>query len=201
MTSSSPAGPDPGPPSFEALLIPILGGAYGTARRLTRDDSEAEDLVQEAALLAYRGFKGFQPGTNFRAWFIRILTNAYVSRYRQRRRRGTEVELEDGPALHLYAETGAIGLHSKTDDPAGMLMDRLDGEAVTRALDELSDEFRAVATLYFVNDLTYEEIATSLGIPVGTVRSRLHRARRALQRSLWTVAAERGIIADLRRTP
>lgn len=188
--------PEP-PLEFASLLEPLLAAAFGTALRFTRNHAEAEDLVQDAALLAYRGFGSFERGSNFRAWFFRILTNAFYSRYRRQKRQGTEVELEDGPELYLYEQTEALGLHARTADPATDLMNRLDAEAVGRAIDALPDEYRIAATLYFLQDLAYHEIAAILEVPVGTVRSRLHRGRRLLQQALWQVAEERGIIRAL----
>ncbi len=179
------------------MLEPLLAAAFGTALRFTRNHAEAEDLVQDAALLAYRGFGSFERGSNFRAWFFRILTNAFYSRYRRQKRQGTEVELEDAPELYLYEQTEALGLHARTADPATDLMNRLDAEAVGQAIDALPDEYRIAATLYFLQDLAYHEIAAILEVPVGTVRSRLHRGRRLLQQALWQVAEERGIIRAL----
>lgn len=188
--SSTPAG-------FEALLAPLLDSAYGTALRFTRNRADAEDLVQEAALLAFRGFKTFEPGSSFRAWFFRILTNCFYSQYRKRKRQGTEIELDDTPELYLYCQTAAIGLHARTDDPAAMLVSRLDNELVEAAIAALPDEYRVAATLYFMQDFSYQEIAEMVGVPVGTVRSRLHRGRRLLQKALWVIAEERGIVSTL----
>jgi RNA polymerase sigma-70 factor (ECF subfamily) len=182
---------------FESLLTPLLGPAYGTALHLTRNAADAEDVVQEASLNAFRGFTSFERGSNFRAWFFRILVNCVYSRHRKTRRQGTEVELEDGPELYLYCQTAASGLHAQTEDPASELMNRLDREAITAALDALPDDYRVVATLYFMQDLPYQEIAAMVGCPVGTVRSRLHRARRLLQKNLWRIAEQRGITQDL----
>jgi RNA polymerase sigma-70 factor (ECF subfamily) len=179
---------------FEALFRPILSMAYGTAVRLTRDRTEAEDLVQDAALLAFRAFHSFQPGTNFKAWFFRILTNAFYSRHRKTRHERGNVSTEDLPALYLYARTAEIGLHSQEPDPAAAMMDKFDTEHVAEALDALPEEYRVVATLYFIDDLSYQQIAESVGCPVGTVRSRLHRGRRMLQKALWRIAEERGIV-------
>ena len=184
--------------NFEDLFLPIAGMAYGTAVRLTRNRTDAEDLVQDAALLAFRAFDSFQPGTNFKAWFFRILTNAFYSKYRKQKREGTQLELEDTPELYLFCQTAAAGLHADTKDPAAALMDRLDSEAVSRAIESLPDEYRVVATLYFMQDYQYQDIARILDVPVGTVRSRLHRGRRLLQKALWTIAEERGVVAGLR---
>jgi RNA polymerase sigma-70 factor, ECF subfamily len=183
---------------FEALFRPLLGMAYGTAVRLTRDRTEAEDLVQDAALLAFRAFGTFQPGTNFKAWFFRILTNAFYSRHRRTKHERANISTEDLPALYLYGKTAELGLHSQEPDPAAAMMDRFDSEHVAEALDALPDEYRVVATLYFIEDFSYQQIAEVVGCPVGTVRSRLHRGRRMLQKSLWRVAEERGIVRAVR---
>ena len=178
---------------FEQQLAGVLDQAYGTALRLTGTAADAEDLVQDAALLAHRGYPGFTRGSNFRAWFYRILLNRFYSNYRRQRRAGVSVDLDDTPELYLYQQAAASGV-TPDADTATALVDRLDGELVQRALDALPEEFRTVATLYFMQDLPYQEIADMLDVPIGTVRSRLHRARRMLQKALWEVAAERGIV-------
>lgn len=178
---------------FERQLTAVLDQAYGTALRLTGSAADAEDLVQDAALLAHRGFKGFTAGSNFRAWFYRILLNRFYSNYRRQRRAGVSVDLDETPELYLYQQAAASGV-TPDADTATALVDRLDGELVQKALDALPEEFRTVATLYFMQDLPYQEIADMLDVPIGTVRSRLHRARRMLQKALWEVAAERGIV-------
>jgi RNA polymerase sigma-70 factor, ECF subfamily len=182
---------------FEELLLPLLGGAYTTALRLTRSPADAEDLVQDAALRAWRGFGSFLPGSNFTAWFFRILTNAYLNQYRKEKREGTPVELEDTPELYLYTQTAESGLHARSADPASALMAQFDAEQVSDALAKLPEEYRTVATLYFGSDLSYQDIAAALDIPIGTVRSRLHRARRMLQRLLWNVAVDAGFTTRL----
>ena len=186
------------PASLEELLTPLLNMAYGTALRLTRNPADAEDLVQEIAFLATRAFGQFEHGTNFRAWFFRILTNCFYSKYRKRKREGTPVEIEDTPELFLYIQSSGAGIQTDNEDPAAAFMDRLDTEAVSNAIESLPEEYRVVATLYFMQDLQYQEIAAMVGVPVGTVRSRLHRGRRLLQRALWSIAEERGIISALR---
>ncbi len=183
--------------SFDTLLTPVIDAAYGYAFRLSRDRSDAEDLVQEAALLAFRGFGTFEPGSNFRAWFFKILTNCYRSKYRRERRRPT-VDLDDTPDLYLYARSGEVGFPTDGPDPAAALFDGLGTERVVDALAHLPDEYRIVSTLYFMQDFSYEEIARALECPVGTVRSRLHRARKMLQKTLWHVAEEAGIIPPSR---
>ena len=197
---AQPAKPRTDAGTFEALLLPLLDSAYGTALHLTRNGPDAEDLVQEAALLACRGFKSYEQGTNFKAWFFRVLTNAFYSRYRKRKREGTRMELEDTLELYLYSQTAGLGLHAGRDNPATLLMEKIDGELVGAAVDALPVEYRVVATLYFMQDFSYQEIAEVLQVPVGTVRSRLHRSRRLLQRALWQLARDRGIIDELTRT-
>ena len=187
--------------AFEALLEPILDGAFGTALRFTRNRSDAEDLVQEAALLACRGFKSFEQGSNFKAWFFRVLTNCFYSKYRKRKRQGTEIELDDAPELYLYCQTAAVGLHAQTEDPAQQLMGKMATEQVEAAIAALPDEYRVVAALYFIEDFSYQEIAEVVGVPVGTIRSRLHRGRRLLQKALWVIAEERGIVSALTDGP
>ncbi|HEX9894507.1 MAG TPA: sigma-70 family RNA polymerase sigma factor [Gemmatimonadales bacterium] len=192
MNAEAAAGIKPAS-DFETLLADVLEQAYGTAMRLTGNPADAEDLVQDAALLAHRGFGSFTTGSNFRAWFYRILLNRFYSNYRRQRRAGVAVELEDTPELYLYEQAEAAGL-KPSEDTAAALLDRLDAESVEQALAALPDDFRAAATLYFMQDLPYQEIAEILNVPIGTVRSRLHRARRMLRKALWTVAQERGIV-------
>lgn len=187
-----------GPPPFEDLLRAILPGAYGVACNLTGDRAEAEDLLQDAALLAFRAFGSFAPGTSFKAWFYKILTNRHFERHRRATRRPATVGLEEATDLYLYHRTAEAGLHAGCDDPAGLLMSKLTTEQVIGAIASLPEEYRAVATLYFVEDLSYPEMAAVLGCPAGTVRSRLHRARRLLQRALWAVAEQSGIVGRLR---
>jgi RNA polymerase sigma-70 factor (ECF subfamily) len=179
---------------FERLLVPVLEAAYRTAFRLTGNEAEAQDLVQDAALLALRGFGSFRRGSNFRAWFFRILMNRFYSTYRRQRRAGVAVDLDDAEDLYLFQQAMASGALAESD-PAEAVLGRIDADAAVAALRLLPDEFRTVATLYFTQDFSYEEIADVLQIPIGTVRSRLHRARRILQKALWRVARERGIVS------
>jgi RNA polymerase sigma-70 factor (ECF subfamily) len=164
--------------------------------RLTRNQADSEDLVQEAALLAYRAFDSFEPGTNFRAWFLKILTNCYYSKRRREKSRPVTSDLDDTPDLYLYARSGQAGFPTQGPDPASELLDKLGTERIAAAMARLPTEYRVVATLYFMEDLTYEEISHALECPVGTVRSRLHRGRKMLQKALWQVAQEDGIVAD-----
>jgi len=193
---SAPETPPIRPPAdFEALFAPVAGTAFGIAMRLTRNQADAEDLAQEAALLAFRAFASFEPGTNFRAWFFKILTNCYFSKRRRERSRPVTSDLDDTPDLYLYARSAEAGFPTQGPDPAAQLLDRLGTERVVAAIARLPEEYRVVSTLYFMEDLSYEEIAEVLGCPIGTVRSRLHRGRKMLQKALWLVAEESGIVA------
>jgi len=184
--------------AFEAELVPVLGRAYGLAYSLTHNRAEAEDLVQDAALLALKAFAQFKPGTNFKAWFYKILVNAFYGQLRKQRRQGETVDLENLPSLYLYGKTTELGLQDQTDDPAGVLLSRLDAESIVMALEALPDEYRVACALYFVQDFSYEEIAQTLDVPLGTVRSRIHRGRKLLQQRLWSIAEERGIVKQLK---
>ncbi|MDH3497555.1 MAG: sigma-70 family RNA polymerase sigma factor [Gemmatimonadota bacterium] len=197
--ASAGSGVTPDSMSFEQLLTPLLSPAFGIAMSLVGNAADAEDAVQDAALRALRGFDSFQPGTNFKAWFYKILTNCCFGRHRQEKRRPAAVDLDDVPDLYLYARTAASGLHTVSSDPAALLMEKMSLEQVRAAIDALPAEYRVVATMFFLDDLTYEEIADMLGIPVGTVRSRLHRGRRMLQKALWLIAEEAGIVQELSR--
>lgn len=179
--------------AFESLLAPVLSMAFRVALSLTRNAADAEDLVQEASLLAFKGFGQFQPGTNFKAWFLRILTNAFFGRCRKSRRSPQTVPLVDaagvefapvGPALHAGPE----------QDPAAIVSSRVTTDRVLKSIRALPPEFRSVATLYFVDELSYQEMAEILDCPAGTVRSRLHRARRMLRSALLQTAWDHGVV-------
>jgi RNA polymerase sigma-70 factor, ECF subfamily len=182
--------------SFEELFAAVVTCAFGVALRYTRNQADAEDLVQEAALLAYRAFDSFESGTNFRAWFLKILTNCYYSKRRREKRRPVTSDLDDTPDLYIYARSGEAGFPTQGPDPAAALLDKLGTERIVKAINLLPEEYRVVSALYFVEDLSYEEIAGVLECPVGTVRSRLHRGRKMLQKSLWQVAVEDGIVGS-----
>jgi RNA polymerase sigma-70 factor, ECF subfamily len=185
---------------FESYLTPILTAAYGTALHMTRNGDDAQDLVQEAALQAFRAFNSFQEGTNFKAWFFRILTNLFINAYRRRQREpgiDTLPDLEDAPALYLFKRTQEMGMHAWNSDPAALVLERFEAEQVCSAIAALPKDYRIVSALYFMEEFSYQEIAEIVGCPVGTVRSRLHRGRRMLQKALWHVAEQEGIVASL----
>jgi RNA polymerase sigma-70 factor (ECF subfamily) len=188
-----------GPATFESLFASVMNAAYGVAMRFCHNQADAEDLVQEAAFLAYRAFDSFQTGSNFRAWFLKILTNCYFSKRRREKSRPVTSDLDDTPDLYIYARAGQAGFPTQGSDPAAQLLDALGTERITAAIGRLPEDYRVVSTLYFMEDLSYEEIARILECPVGTVRSRLHRGRKMLQKALWQVAEEDGIVGAQNR--
>ena len=181
---------------FQLHFELILGKAYGVALRLTRNSADAEDLVQEAALKSFSGFHTFQVDTNFNAWFLRIMTNTFFTRCRKKQVKVELIDLQDDALLERYKAREA-SRHNADNDVATCLNCKKCIENIAAAMAELPLEYRVVAALYFMDELSYQEIADVTSCPVGTVRSRLHRSRIILQKSLWRVAKEHGIFARL----
>lgn len=179
---------------FEREVRPHVDALYSAALRLTRNEVDAEDLVQDTLVRAYRFYDRFEAGTNFKAWLLRIQMNTFVNRYRRTVR---ERNVLEGPMATPVGEglMGRATMRSLTD-PVGDAQRRLIAQEITRAFDELSDEARAMVLLADVEELSYKEIAKIIGCPIGTVMSRLHRARKQLQSSLQTQALQLGIISD-----
>jgi RNA polymerase sigma-70 factor (ECF subfamily) len=185
-TSSSAA-------AFEALLAGVVDAAFGTALRLTRNPGQAEELVQDAGILAFAGFAGLVPGTNFKTWYFRILVNCHRARQGPRPREAATFDWDDTPDLYLFARSIEHGLPYDGPDPADQLFERLGAWRVGEAVERLPEEYRLVVTLDFMASFSHEDIAAILEVPVGTVRARLYRGRKMLQKSLWRVAVEAGI--------
>jgi len=160
--------------SFEELALPLLDSLYQYARWLTRNPTEAEDLVQEAYLKGLRGFGGFIPGSNIRAWMFRILRNTFLTS-RSGLRAVPPVSLDEEPQLLDAIADGAT--------PESHLLQRADAESLRRAIEELPVEFREVLLLSDVEEMSYKEIAETLSIPLGTVTSRLMRARQKIRKA------------------
>jgi RNA polymerase sigma-70 factor (ECF subfamily) len=177
---------------FEREALAHLGTLMAVSSRLTRSSVEAEDLVQDTLLKALRARDHFLPGSNMRAWLLRILTNTFINRYR---RGGLERSVLDGPDADPLADgwVGAATMEAMRDPESGALRSLLEKEIVT-ALDELPEEFRLAVVLSDVEELSYREIADIMGCPIGTVMSRLHRGRRLLKRRLYEHARAFGII-------
>ena len=176
---------------FEREAIPLLNEMYGAALRLTRNPSDAEDLLQETFLRAYRGFASFKEGTNLRAWLYRILTNAFINLYRKRQREPQTISDSEVEEWYLYDRLGAEGAEPSAE---AQVLETLPDEDVQEALASLPDQFRLAVLLADVEGFSYKEIAQILDVPIGTVMSRLHRGRRALERRLWDVMRERGLV-------
>jgi RNA polymerase sigma-70 factor, ECF subfamily len=178
---------------FERDAIPLLREMYGAALRMTRNPSDAEDLVQETYLRAYRAFDSFEEGTNLRAWLYRILTNAYINVYRKRQREPQMVSEDEIEEWYLYDKLGAAAAEPSAETE---VLERLPDQDVQEALASLPEQFRLAVLLADVEGFSYKEIAEILDIPMGTVMSRLHRGRRSLEKRLWEVARERGLVRE-----
>ena len=168
---------------------------YSAALRMTRNQADAEDLVQETYLRAYRGFEGFTEGTNLRAWLFRILTNTYINTYRARQRRPQESDLADVEDLYMYRRLHSLDAVLGSRSAEDTLMEMLTDDEVKQALEALPENFRLPVLLADVEGFAYKEIAEMLDIPIGTVMSRLHRGRKAMQKALYDYAHARGLAA------
>ena len=173
--------------AFEREALPHLDTVYRVALRFTGDPTRAQDLVQDTMLKAYRSWHRYEPGTNVRAWLLTILRNTFINEYRKEKQRGPTVDISTAETFSLFDAV-------QEDDPEGKFFNQIVDEEVLRAIDALPDEFRETLTLSDVEGMTYQEIADITGAPVGTVKSRLFRARRALQRKLYDYAVEMGYI-------
>lgn len=169
---------------------------YSAALRMTRNQADAEDLVQETYLRGFRSFHTFTEGTNLRAWLFRILTNAYINTYRAKQRRPTETDLADVEDLYLYRRVGSMETAAASLSAEEQFLDLFTDDDVKSALENLPENFRLPVLLADVDGFAYKEIAEMLDIPVGTVMSRLHRGRKAMQRALYEYATARGITTD-----
>jgi len=169
-------------PTFEELATPLFGQLYDYAHWLTRDGSEAEDLVQETYLKAFRGFGSFSAGTNFRAWIYRILRNTFLTS-RTGLRAVPPLSIDEDP--DEYEQLGPAVIDART--PESLFMGRVTADALRRAIEELPLPFREVLLLSDVDNMSYKEIAETLSIPIGTVTSRLLRARRRVREALREV--------------
>ncbi len=183
-------------PRFEAEALPLLPGLYSAAYRLTRNPSDAEDLVQETFLRAYRGFHQFEEGTNLKAWLYRILMNTFINDYRKRQRQPQTVSDDEIPDWYLYSKMAESGMEPSAETS---VIEALPDEEVQEALSSLPDQFRMAVLLADVEGFSYKEIADITGVPIGTVMSRLHRGRKALEKRLWDVVRSRGLVKDAPR--
>ena len=172
---------------FDAEALPHLDALYRVALRLTGDPTQAEDLVQDTMLKAYRSWRQYRPGTNAKGWLLTILRNTFINDYRRRKLEPVATDLETVEPHALYRRVEDV-------DPEGTFFSQIVDEKVLEAVDALPPEFREVLVLSDMEGMSYAEIAEALHIPVGTVKSRLFRGRRLLQAALYEYAVETGII-------
>jgi RNA polymerase sigma-70 factor (ECF subfamily) len=178
---------------FQAEALPLLDSLYGGALRMTRNPADAQDLVQETVLRAYRAFRSFEPGTNLKAWMFRIMTNAYINTYRRKQREPRQVSSDEVPEFDLYQ---TLKDHDPAWDetPENLVLDALVDSDIIEAIDDLPEQFRMAVVLSDIEGFSYAEMAEIMGVPMGTVMSRLHRGRKQLQERLWEKARESGIV-------
>ncbi|MDI1482257.1 sigma-70 family RNA polymerase sigma factor [Polyangium sp. y55x31] len=184
----------PGLDTFEVELLGHLDTLYAVSCRMTRSTTEAEDLVQDTVVKAMRARDQFEPGTNLKAWLLRILTNTFINRYR---RGGLERDILEGPDVESLTDgwIGATTMRGMRDPETAALAPLVEAE-VQRALDDLPPEFRVAVVLSDIEELSYKEIAEAMGTPIGTVMSRLHRGRKLLQKTLRDHAVAMGIVSE-----
>lgn len=174
--------------AFEAEALPHLDTVYRAALRLSGGNSaEADDLTQETMLRAFRSWESYQPGTNARAWLLTILRHAFINEYRRRKHLPPTVDVHDVEAYAVFPEV-------QETDPEGRFFDQIVDDEVQRAIAGLPDDFRETVVLSDVDGLSYAEVAAATGVPIGTVKSRLFRGRRILQRQLYEYAVEMGYV-------
>ncbi|HET6272490.1 MAG TPA: sigma-70 family RNA polymerase sigma factor [Bacteroidota bacterium] len=177
---------------FEREALPHMDLLYNYGLRMTNNTADADDLVQETYLKAFRFWDKYEKGTNIRAWLFRILKNSYINRYR---RETKEPEMVDYDDVQNFYNT-VRGESSETNDLQETLFGNLLDDDVAKAIAALPDDFRTVVILCDIEGLTYEEIAEFVDIPLGTVRSRLHRGRKLLRAQLLDYAKNRGYVAN-----
>ena len=179
---------------FSDLAMEYMPALYSAALRMTRNPADAEDLVQETYLKAYRAFGSYRDGTNLKAWLYRILTNTYINTYRAKKRRPEIADVEDVEDLYLYhrlSGNSSASLGRSAEDEA---LDRFTDTDVKAAIESLPDSFRIAVLLADVEGFSYKEIAEITEVPIGTVMSRIHRGRKALQKALMDLGIARGLV-------
>ncbi len=177
---------------FNEEIIPHLDALYNFGLRLTSDPNDAEDLVQDTIVKAFRFFSSYEKGTNAKAWLFRILKNSYINNYRKKSKKPQQVDYDE---VSTFYETIRAERTDTSDLEDKMFRELIDDE-LSNALDNIPEDFRTVVLLCDVEDFTYEEIANMLDVPIGTIRSRLHRGRNLLKAELMDYAAKRGFASD-----
>ncbi|MEX2600349.1 MAG: sigma-70 family RNA polymerase sigma factor [Balneolaceae bacterium] len=173
---------------FNKEMIPHLDALYNFALRLTTDPNDAEDLVQDSIVKAYRFFSSYEKGTNAKAWLFRILKNSYINNYRKNSKQPQQIDYDE---VSMFYESIRAERTNTSDLEDKMFRELIDDD-LTKALEEIPEDFRTVVLLCDVEDFTYEEISNMLDVPIGTIRSRLHRGRNLLKVQLMEYATERG---------
>ncbi|HEV7887258.1 MAG TPA: sigma-70 family RNA polymerase sigma factor [Acidimicrobiales bacterium] len=181
---------------FAEQAMEFMPSLYTAALRMTRNPADAEDLVQETYLKAYRAFHTFQQGTNLKAWLYRILTNTFINAYRSKKRKPEQTEIEDIEDLYLYRRLGGLEAAAAGRSAEEEVFEHITDSEVKAALESLPEQFRMAVLLADVEGFSYKEIAEILDIPIGTVMSRLHRGRRGLQKALFEFGMERGLVGE-----
>ena len=182
---------------FSELTMEYMQPLYTAALRMTRNPADAEDLVQETYLKAYRSFGSFEEGTNLRAWLYRILTNTYINSYRAAQRRPELSDVEDVEDLYLYKRLAGSGGSEPGRSAEDEALERFTDDDIKAALEALPENFRMAVLLADVEGFSYKEISDITDVPIGTVMSRIHRGRRALQKALHEFAAARGLVGSV----
>jgi RNA polymerase sigma-70 factor, ECF subfamily len=179
---------------FAEAAMQYMPSLYSAAMRMTRNSADAEDLVQETYLKAYRAYARFEEGTNLKAWLYKILTNTYINSYRMRQRRPEETDIDDVEELYLYRRLGGLEAARSGQSAEEAVLEHFTDDEVKAAIESLPENFRLAVLLADVEGFSYKEIAEITEVPVGTVMSRLHRGRRALQKALASYGLERGLV-------
>jgi RNA polymerase sigma-70 factor (ECF subfamily) len=177
---------------FDEEIIPHMDALYNFALRLTTDPNDAEDLVQDTIVKAYRFFSSYEKGTNAKAWMFRILKNSFINNYRKSSKKPSQVDYDEVSSYYesIRAE------RTETSDLENLMFREMMDDDLSMALKRLPEDFRTVVLLCDVDGYTYEEIANMLDVPIGTIRSRLHRGRNLLKTELLEYAKTRGYTGD-----
>jgi RNA polymerase sigma-70 factor (ECF subfamily) len=186
---------------FEEVALPHFDALFNLALNLTRSRTEAEDLVQEAYLRAFRFFDSYRPGTHIKAWLFRILRNTFINRYRAAKIRPDEVDFAKIEANYERTIDEAFLRRKPSQSPEDAVMDSVLDSEVQEALASLPEEYRSVVLMALLEEMSYKEIAAALAVPLGTVMSRLHRGRRLLQAALLEFAMRKGIVRPTSSVP
>lgn len=179
--------------TFETEALPHMDALYRTALRMTKNENDAEDLVQEAYTKAYRFWDKFESGSNCRAWLFKIMTNIFINNYRSKSRSPMTLNADEIDDNFLYGQLSSLNLE---ENPEKKFFSKIFDDDVKKAIDNLPDDFRVVVVLSFLDGFSYQEIADITDLQLGTVKSRLHRGRKLLQKELYDYAIKNGFIKE-----